>query len=349
MRIGHWIYAGDRTTCGGVVLEGNTASHHSGIGFKRQATYGCNVTCGIHGGVYTITGNNTNYPIGGSFLANTLNSFSTCPCHARFIPSEMMNAPIGECTQSDNRLANGVFVWTEKVDAGHSYVSIHKNNRVHVFTYGRFGLTGVGGFAGDGILVYLQDEYARSYFRHELYKMGARVFAINDADIDKTIQYYTSSWNKGSTPIFPEKTGEATRQFGVKIDTYDITSSNCATHTVESIIAGGSKVFDRKISILDAVLDPKEIIFYEPQEKFIIPSSLEDFLVGKKHDLSSMVVMEVTEIFKQQYPNIDNVASSGSGVKRMVMEQLMSISGASREISGIPFERSGGSIGEIYE
>ncbi len=47
---------GDRTTCGGRVLEGSALAHRGGINFKRQAVQGNKVTCGVHAGRYEIVG-----------------------------------------------------------------------------------------------------------------------------------------------------------------------------------------------------------------------------------------------------------------------------------------------------
>ncbi|MGU5673241.1 hypothetical protein ACV1CZ_21455 [Aeromonas caviae] len=47
-----------------------------------------------------------------------------------------------DCTKPDNPLANGVFLWTEIIGAGHAFVSVHQDNNPYVYTYGRFGRTG---------------------------------------------------------------------------------------------------------------------------------------------------------------------------------------------------------------
>ncbi len=123
---------------------------------------------------------------------------------------------IGVCDRADEQLSDGVYVWTERVEAGHSYISIHKDNQdnhIHVFTYGRFGHTGTAGVAGDGILIYLQGEDARNYFRHELYKMNARVFSINDADVEKTYQHFYSLWINGTKPTWlPQNAGGSNKK-----------------------------------------------------------------------------------------------------------------------------------------
>lgn len=86
MSLGYWIVQGDKTTCGGLVLQG----HPNGALFagNRQATQGCAVSCGKHAGKYSILGGHPGELIHGTFAASTLYSRSSCPCKAVFIPSQ---------------------------------------------------------------------------------------------------------------------------------------------------------------------------------------------------------------------------------------------------------------------
>lgn len=376
MSWGYWIVQGDKTTCGGIVLEG----HPNGMMFagNRQASSGCKVSCGKHAGTYSIGGGHPGDFIHGTPSASTLYSRSTCPCRAFFIPSQkwakhgLYQAPyqqknlpedqnlkpssyvnekndftskslIGECTRADDVLSNGVYVWTERVEAGHSYISIHKDNHLSVFTYGRFGRTGTGGVSGDGILIYLQGEDARNYFRHELYKMNARVFLIGDADIEKTYQHFYSLWEKGSKPTWlPKNAGDATKVYGRIIDVYDLSSSNCTTHTVQGLKIGGSKIFNTSYTPIRTQYP------IDREESFVIPLSLEDYLDSKKHDFSSLTIVEMTKLFKDKYPNINNAKAGEKGIKQSGYEagtQSLSTIGS----SGISFEESGGIFGSTFD
>ncbi|HHR6079394.1 TPA: lipase family protein [Providencia alcalifaciens] len=86
MSWGYWIVQGDKTTCGGTVLEG----HPNGrlLAGNRQATSGCKVSCGKHSGTYSVGGGHPGDFIHGKPSASTLYSRSTCPCRAFFIPSQ---------------------------------------------------------------------------------------------------------------------------------------------------------------------------------------------------------------------------------------------------------------------
>lgn len=45
----------------------------------------------------------------------------------------------------------------------------------------------------------------------------------------------------------------------------------------------------------------------EAVQDFTVPESLQKFLIAKSVDLSSILVIEVTNEFKKQYPNINNI------------------------------------------
>lgn len=84
---GYYLVQGDKTTCGGMITEG--ISDHTVFG-KAVACEGNKVTCGKHPGTWFISGGIDNNRIRGRRMAGTLDSLSSCPCRARFIPS-MLN------------------------------------------------------------------------------------------------------------------------------------------------------------------------------------------------------------------------------------------------------------------
>ncbi|BAU72894.1 S-type pyocin domain-containing protein [Metapseudomonas furukawaii] len=83
MAVGYFIRKGDRTTCGGVVLDGHPSFRMHGIPVARE---GDPVTCGKDGQRYVIAGGIQHFMAKGR-VAGTLDSFSTCPCNARLIHS----------------------------------------------------------------------------------------------------------------------------------------------------------------------------------------------------------------------------------------------------------------------
>ncbi|MCG0456134.1 PAAR domain-containing protein [Enterobacter cloacae complex sp. ECC445] len=87
MSIGYWIVQGDKTSCGGSVLEGHPKGTKFGPNQNRQAVNGSKVSCGKHPGVYSVGGGHLGEIIHGCYAASTLYSRSTCPCKAFFIPT----------------------------------------------------------------------------------------------------------------------------------------------------------------------------------------------------------------------------------------------------------------------
>ncbi|WP_130832809.1 phospholipase effector Tle1 domain-containing protein [[Erwinia] mediterraneensis] len=87
MKTGHWIVSGDRTSCGGIVLEGS-ATKFMGPDRRPVATVGCTATCGKYSGNYCITGGFPGETIEGRYAASTLYSRVNCPCNATLIPSQ---------------------------------------------------------------------------------------------------------------------------------------------------------------------------------------------------------------------------------------------------------------------
>ncbi|MEG5551580.1 PAAR domain-containing protein [Enterobacter wuhouensis] len=379
MSIGFWVVKGDKTTCGGSVLTGHPKGKQIGPNLNRQATVGCQVSCGKHPGTYSVAGGYPGEYIHGQLAASTIYSRSTCPCKSFFIathtfmkhgpyqaPVKAVSAPVAAkavsepvqepeqhaqvakkqnsfadtCKPEDNQLLNGVYIWTEITDAGHAFVSVHENNSIYVYTYGRFGRRGPANFTGDGILNFFTGDDARSYYREELYKVNARVFKIDDASRVETRSLFENLWNSGAKPIPTEKMGERTKRRGRVIDVYDLTGSNCTTHTVQVIRKSGSNIFATSYTSTTTQLP------IEGVEDFAVPLSLQNYLMRKSSSLNSMQVTEVTNEFKEQYPNIDNYTLG----EENAMEKNLAV-GASTlgSASGYSGGTVGGFLGGSYD
>lgn len=83
---GYYLVQGDKTTCGGRITTG--AEDHT-LFDKPIAREQDSVTCGKHAGLFRIAGGIDNDTIHDRRMAGTLDSYSTCPCKAKFIPSMM--------------------------------------------------------------------------------------------------------------------------------------------------------------------------------------------------------------------------------------------------------------------
>ena len=87
MKKGYWIVRGDRTSCGGLVLEGHPCKT-MGRNLSPVAVIGNAASCGKYPGKYSIVGGYLGENIKGRYVASTLYSHVNCPCNARLIPSQ---------------------------------------------------------------------------------------------------------------------------------------------------------------------------------------------------------------------------------------------------------------------
>lgn len=81
---GYFIRKGDKTTCGGEVLEADTRVRMFGFAHARE---GDRVSCGKNDEIYKIVGGISFMQSHGRLVAGSLDSVSSCPCRARLIPS----------------------------------------------------------------------------------------------------------------------------------------------------------------------------------------------------------------------------------------------------------------------
>lgn len=338
--MGKWkLYIGDKTTpcpkCGkvGVIVSGDPRCSNS----AAVAVDGAEILCGCPQG--------TNFLITPGTVEVNTPSWATAPVepvqHAQ--AAKKQNSFADTCKPEDNQLLNGVYIWTEITDAGHAFVSVHENNSIYVYTYGRFGRKGPATLTGDGILNFLTGDDARLYYREELYKYQARVFQIDDVTPEETRRIFESLWNSGKTPVFTDAMGDRTKRRGKVIDVYDLTGSNCTTHTVQAIREAGTKIFDTSYTSTTTKLR------IENEEDFTIPVALQRYLTEKSCALSSMNVMEVTSAFREQYPNIEHFKLSSESLTGQVEEGLANSVSAVGSSSGYSGGTIGGVLGGSYD
>lgn len=243
------------------------------------------------------------------------------------------------CEKPVNPLANGVFIWTEIVGAGHAFVSVHQDNNPYVYTYGRFGRTGNPlGAVGDGILNFFQHGDARAYYQGALYGVGARAFRIDDADPAITRAYFERLWKGGAPATKTPAMGEMTKRGGRTIDQYDVTGRNCTTHAADGIKAAGSSVFKGGYTT-------NSQLRIESEEDFAVPLSLQRYLVKKSGEVD-MLVVDVTSEFKRQYPNTDGVQAANQDSRDTMAQRAMAETASA---IGTVSPYSGGSVGGLLD
>lgn len=376
---GYFIRVGDKTSCGGTVRGGNPNYNMHG---RAASRHGDLVTCGKDGRTYRIIGGIPGMLDNNVQLAGTLDSISSCPCRAKLLSSlssatyektsraeaRMAAAPQSEaptqyaqaakaaphplnnlagtiggtCEKEEDPLANGVFVWTETHEAGHAFISVHINSEVFVFTYGRFARRSMLGFVGDGILNYLVDDDAIDYYTTELYKMSARVFRIDDACIQLTKELFEARWNIGKSVENLKEAQDVTKRRGRIIDTYDLSGSNCATHSVTVLRQAGSKIFGTSYTPMTTQFP------IEGEEDFSIPISLQNFLEKKSHSLKSMDVLEVTSKFKSKYKNLTAISEIEDTTRGKFLHTGTGSMSEAGSLSGYSGGTVGGSLGGSY-
>lgn len=87
MAKGYFIGLGDKTSCGGVVLDGDDNLIWYGMLHARE---GDRVSCGKDGKIYQLIGGVRDFTRNGIPIAGSLDSFSSCACKAKLIPSQLM-------------------------------------------------------------------------------------------------------------------------------------------------------------------------------------------------------------------------------------------------------------------
>ncbi|MCK7116203.1 PAAR domain-containing protein [Enterobacter bugandensis] len=341
---GFYLVQGDKTTCGGRIITG--AEDHTLFG-KPVAREQDGVTCGKFVGIYKVAGGIDNDIIHGRRMAGTLDSYSSCPCKAKFIPSMMddtyekssagaistaggagktsflagsradtMFAPgndssqsgqndlAGVCIAEPNELSDGVFLWTETQGAGHVFVSIHINNMIHVFTYGRYDQEGFSP-VGEGVLIKYSGERAVGFYIKELYRMRASVFKILDVDESNTLSIFNALWASSSVHPDGKNTSAEIKEDGRVIDRYNLAVNNCTTTSVTGLKKAGTGIFDVRL-----------LYSLGYSEDFAIPSSLNAYLEDLAVNPADMRIIRMTEEFKGNYHNASDykeIEGAGSG------------------------------------
>lgn len=115
MAKGHYLVIQDKTTCGGIITEGDKTHTLFGKAIAREQDQ---VTCGKHPGMYIIVGHIPGDSVMGRKFAGTLHSKSSCPCQARFIPSMLMDTYEFGVTQAKQPVLSS-YVTGEKTDPGY--------------------------------------------------------------------------------------------------------------------------------------------------------------------------------------------------------------------------------------
>lgn len=163
------------------------------------------------------------------------------------------------------------FIATETLGTGHAFLVVKTSKELIVYTYGRYGSVDWNQTSGEGVLIRLTGEKAIDYINTESTRIGAKFFEVGDVSANKIKSIVDAKYNSGVVSEIDGVDGKV-------IDEYSLFSSNCSTHSCDWLIEGGSKIFE------ESVLGVKY------NEDFVIPSSLEEYLLGEDKDKTKTIL-----------------------------------------------------------
>ena len=195
------------------------------------------------------------------------------------------------------------YIGVETKGTGHTFIVVSNESCYSVYTYGRYGKADAItlGTTGEGVLIKYQGNDAREYILTELYRMEANIYQINDANDDLVKKYFDSKFDDISTKQ-PNSSSPKIKENGRVVDTYSLFGNNCTTISCDAVKYSGSSIFD------------VEGLFFDYDEDFTIPSSLNNYLNFKSENNDKNVI-NITESLKNVFPNFDDnlpLKSAGS-------------------------------------
>lgn len=134
-----------------------------------------------------------------------------------------------------------------------------------------------------------------------------------------------------------------TRRNGKTIDVYDVSGNNCTTHTVKGLKQSGTEIFK------DSYTPVRTQFPIEREGSFTVPVSFQNFLESKKHNFEKLDVIEVTNEFKKQYPNYENLTPLDKGTKQQIFELVTFFASMAGIVTSIDGGETGGVLGSSYE
>jgi RHS repeat-associated protein len=198
------------------------------------------------------------------------------------------------------------FIATETVGTGHAFLVVKTSKELIVYTYGRYGAVDWNQTSGEGVLIKLTGHDAVDYINTEMTRMDAKFFEVGDVAASKIKTVVDTKYNSGKLIDL----GEGVQ--GSIIDEYNLFGSNCSTHSSDWLIDGGTKVFKESSLGIDY------------NEDFVVPSSLENYLIDEDKDITKSLVpadnkmkkIVATEVAKQKLEGAGKTAeASGSSGK----------------------------------
>ncbi len=243
---------------------------------------------------YSYTSNKGESVIGafkskGSEVTFNTNDIEACGCEITFYCYITEQKEEAELSVFQHNLFRGTFLWTETKGTGHTFLSVHKNNEITLFTYGRYDDADWIPISGEGVLIKFTNDLALEYMQKELFRLNANVFKVNDVHESIVFNIYDKIWK--SSNELPDSGKIKTDTYGKVIDKYDLTGNNCTTESIEILEKAGTELFKKFLFKYKG----KKIGQYD--EDFVIPSSLENYL----NDNQGKIILKDTKRFKEVF------------------------------------------------
>ena len=232
---------------------------------------------------------------------------------------------------SQNKINNGVYMWVETTETGHSFVSLYNNNEHTVYSYGRYDDTD-GVFKGEGVLLRYTGQTAVNYISENLYKYQAKAYLITDAKVPNVQRFFEIIYNSSNERPDNKKKPQRVLDNGRVVDEYDLTGNNCTTYVVDALKKAGSRVFNA---------DWLGIVKYT--EDFMIPASLMRFLDDKSTSFD-LEVVNMTHKFKGMIKNLENTQPAS---KQLSGAQALGTAAKGVGYTGQSSGYSGGTFGGL--
>jgi len=153
MATGYFLYHLDKTRCGGRIISGASDTDYEIGGIVRQQVReGDPVTCGKHEGLFRVCGGmGDTYEVDGALKewAGSLDSYSSCPCRARFVPTVFSHTyesdyNVGRVAERAREIEKKALIAQQDIMPGNSLTGAAVATSTAVLVFAKSVLRGTG-------------------------------------------------------------------------------------------------------------------------------------------------------------------------------------------------------------
>ena len=151
------------------------------------------------------------------------------------------NYPVGYVDLDGNKPR----IYVETKGLGHAFITAGSGENTIVYTYGRYAELDKDKSSsrsttpvGEGVLIKLTGDEARTYILHEVLDKNAAVYEFENVSDDAVVNYFDAELNTSDKS--PSKGKYKDRENARVIDEYNLINNNCVTTTISGIQSGSS-------------------------------------------------------------------------------------------------------------